>query len=102
MNGDTKQLLARWQALEGEDGLRRATLTARILWLVGLGLAVFVALAVAYELHPAFVAIGAAVMGWTIAERNALRTRIAQWPTFKRYVDWNRVKQDLADATNDC
>ncbi len=101
MNGETKQLLARWQALDGEAGLRRAALTARILWLVGLGLAMFVALAVAYKLHPAFVAIGAAVMGWTTAERNALRTRLAQWPIFRRYVDWNRVKQDLADATKD-
>ena len=101
MNGETRQLLARWQALEGEDGLRRAALTARILWLVGLGLAMFVALAMTYRLHPAFVAVGAAVMGWTIAERNALRTRLTQWPIFRQYVDWKRVKQDLADAPND-
>ena len=100
MNGETRQLLARWQALEGGDGLRRAALTARILWLVGLGLTIFVALAVAYRLHPAFVAVGAPVMGWTIAERNALRTRLTQWPIFKHYIGWSRVKQDLADAIN--
>lgn len=101
MNGETRQLLARWHALEAGDGLRRVAFTARVLWFVGLGLAMFVALAVTYRLHPAVVAAGAAVMGWTIAERNALRTRLTQWPVFKRYVDWNRVKQDLADAAND-
>jgi phosphotransferase system glucose/maltose/N-acetylglucosamine-specific IIC component len=99
MKIETKQLLARWQALEAGDGLRRAALIARVLWFVGLGLAVFVALAVAYNLHPAFVAVAAAVMGWTIAERNALRTRIAQWPIFRNYVDWDRVKQDVGDTT---
>ena len=63
MNGETRQLLARWHALEAGDGLRRVAFTARVLWFVGLGLAMFVALAVTYRLHPAVVAAGAAVMG---------------------------------------
>ena len=29
------------------------------------------------------------------AERNALRTRLAQWPVFKTYIDWKRVEEDL-------
>jgi hypothetical protein len=99
MKIETKQLLARWQALEAGDGLLRAALIARVLWFVGLGLAVFVALAVAYKFHPAFVAVAAAVMGWTIAERNALRPRIAQWPIFRIYVDWDRVKRDAGDTS---
>ena len=36
-------------------------------------------------------------MGWMIAERNALRTREAQWPIFKNYIDWKRVQDDLKD-----
>ncbi len=100
MNIQTKQLLTRWHELEAGDGLQRAVATARVLWLIGLVLAGFVALALVYRLPTAFVAVAAAVMGWTIAERNALRTRAAQWPIFRSYVDWERVKQDLEDATH--
>jgi hypothetical protein len=100
MNTETRLLLVRWQALERGDGLRRAGSTARALWLGGLVLFLFVALAVVYSLHPAYVAVAAAVMGWTIAEMNALRKRAAQWPIFAKYVDWERVKRDLDDDTS--
>ena len=70
---------------------------ARVLWVVGLVLFLFVVLGVLYHLHPALIAVAAAVMGWVVAERNALRTRIAQWPIFKSYIDWRRVQDDLRD-----
>jgi hypothetical protein len=53
---------------------------------------------VVYRLHPAPVAVAAAIMGWVIAERNALRTKSAQWPAFKRYIDWQSVKDDLSNG----
>src|ERR1035437_1916354 len=95
MNTDTKQLLTRRQSLQKDGGLQRAASMARALWFVGLVLCIFVVLAVVYQLHPALVAVGAAAMGWVIAERNALRTRLAQWPIFKSYIDWKRVEEDL-------
>jgi cytochrome c-type biogenesis protein CcmH/NrfG len=95
MNTETKQLLSRWQSLEKDGGLQHAASRARVLWLVGLVLCVFVVLAVIYRLHPVFVAVGAAAMGWGVAESNALRTRLAQWPIFKTYIDWKRVEEDL-------
>ena len=70
---------------------------ARVLWMVGLVLCLFVVFGVVYRLHPALIAIAAAVMGWVIAERNALRTRAAQWPIFRSYIDWKRVQDDLKD-----
>ena len=97
MNIETKQLLSRWQSLEKDGGLRRADSMARVLWGVGLVLFLFVVLGVLYHLHPALIAVAAAVMGWVVAERNALRTRIAQWPIFKSYIDWRRVQDDLRD-----
>jgi hypothetical protein len=100
MNIETKQLLTRWQALEAGDGLRRAVLTSRVLWVIGLALCIFVVFAVVYRLHPAAIAVSAAVMGWVTAERNALRTRAAQWPTFKHYIDWQRVQEDLSNDTS--
>jgi hypothetical protein len=95
MNIETKQLLTRWQLLERDGGLRRAVSTARMLRIVGLVLFLFVVFGVVYSLHPALIAVAAAVMGWVVAERNALRTRITQWPIFKNYIDWKHVQEDL-------
>jgi hypothetical protein len=98
MNSETRQLLMRWQSLHKEQGLQRAGVLARSLWFVGLGLCIFVVIGVAYSLHPALIAVGAAATGWVTAERNALRTRISQWPIIRNYIDWPRVENDL---TND-
>jgi hypothetical protein len=97
---ETRQLLARWKALESGDGLQRAAALSRALWVVGLALFAFVVFGVLYGLHPAATATGAAIMGWVTAERNALRTRADQWPIFKQYIDWNRVQRDLSNGTN--
>ena len=97
MTNETKQLLSRWQSLEKDGGLQRAVSTAHALWIVGLVLLMFVVFGVVYRFHPALIAIAAAVMGWVIAERNALRIRAAQWPIFKDYIDWKRVEKDLSN-----
>jgi hypothetical protein len=97
MTSETKQLLSRWQSLEKNGGLQRAASMARVLWIVGLVLCIFVVFGIVYRLHPALIAVAAAVMGWMIAERNALRTRAAQWPILKSYIDWKRVQDDLRD-----
>ena len=85
MKTETKQLLARWQSLEKNGGLQCAGARVRLLWIVGLVLYILVVFAVVYRLHPVFAPVAAAVMGWVIAESNALRTRLAQWLTFKSY-----------------
>ena len=95
MNTETKQLLSRWKSLEKDGALQHAASRAHALWFVGLALSIFVVFGVIYRLHPAFIAVGSAAMGWLIAESNALRTRIAQWSIFKTYIDWKRVEEDL-------
>jgi len=95
MPNHTKRLLARLDSLEKEDGLRRAKSVGRVLFIVGLMLAIFIGFAVAYGLHPGFIAVAAAAVGWIIAERNALRSRISQWPIMRNYIDWQRVREDL-------
>jgi|ERR1044071_5884840 hypothetical protein len=97
MDNETKNLLVRWQSLEQGDGLRRAASSARLFWFVGLALFLFVVFGILYRLHPVAVAVAAAVMGWVTAERNALRTRLVQWPIFKHYIDWKRVQEDLSN-----
>jgi len=91
-----KSLLVRWKSLESGNGLQQVHFRARVLWLVGLALLSVVVFGVGYGLHPIDIALAAAVMGWIIAERNALEIRLTQWPVFQRYIDWKRVEEELA------
>src|SRR5277367_6610123 len=93
MNSKFRNLLLRWHSLEKEDGLRRAKTVVRVLWFVGLALFLFIGFGIVYKLDP--IAVASAVMGWVIAERDALRTRLVQWPAIRRYVDWKLVEEDL-------
>lgn len=95
MKSDTNRLLTRLDSLEKGNGLQRAKSVGLVLFVVGLLLAIFIGIAVAYRLHPGFIAIASAAVGWMIAERNALRSRISQWPIMRNYIDWHRVEQDL-------
>lgn len=95
MDSTARRLLQRWQALRDGNALKRAASMARTLWVIGLLLALFAAYAIVARLSPVISAAAAGVCGWVIAESNALRTRIAQWPIFKEYVDWSRVQKDL-------
>jgi hypothetical protein len=95
MANHVSSLLSRLDSLEKGDGVRRAKLVSRVLFVLGLLLAAFVGVAIAYGFHPAFIAVPAAAVGWVIAERNALRSRISQWPIMRNYIDWQRVKADL-------
>ena len=95
MNPHTKQLLVRWNALENGDGIRRATAIVRCLWCVGFLLCILVILAIVYQWHVSAVVVPAIVLGSIIAEANALRARLAQWPLLRPYIDWPRVQDDL-------
>ena len=99
IDAETKHLLLRWQALNKSDGLQRAKSMALTLWIFGFTVFVVVAVALAKAHSTVLVACGGAVAGWLIAETNALRNRIAQWNTFQRYLDWQRIEQDLKDVT---
>jgi hypothetical protein len=95
MQTRASSLLRRLVSLEDGDGLRRATLLSRVLFGVGLSLSAFVGYAIVYRLHPALIAVAALVVGFVIAERTALRSRISQWDIFRGYIDWQRVRDDL-------
>ena len=95
MDTGTRQLLDRWERLRSGTGLARATSASRALWLIGLALFFVVVLGLYYRLPPAALVAASAVMGWVIAERNALKARLAQWATISSYIDWERVRNDL-------
>ena len=91
----TKALLSRWEGLKSGDGLLRAAKVALALRIVGLIAFVLASVALIQGISPMFAVIGAAVFGWTTAEANALSQRARMWPIFSRYIDWNRVRDDL-------
>jgi hypothetical protein len=95
MNTKSRNMLLRLLSLEEEDGLRRAKTVVRVLWFVGLALFIFIVIGIVDKLPSIAIAVAAAVMGWVIAERNALRIRLVQWPAIRRYVDWKLVEEDL-------
>ena len=68
-----------------------------MLWLVGLVLTLFVIFGIFYQLPPVVIAIAAGIVGWVVAERNALRTRLVQWPILQRYIDRKLVQADLSN-----
>lgn len=95
MEASAKALLVRWQALKEGEGLRRAQMLARILWVLGLVLVVFSGFLVVERVSPIFTAVTSIAAGWVIAECNALRSRVAQWPIVSVYIDWQKVKEGI-------
>src|ERR1700760_4534499 len=98
MESRTRSVLTRLVSLEFGDGLRHAATVSRALFGVVLLTAVFAGFAIAYQLPSAVVGLAGVAVGYLIAERNALRSRIAQWPAFRSYIDWQRVRGDLNDV----
>lgn len=96
MDSGTHQLLKRWELLRSGAGLARATSVARGLWFLGLALFLLVVFGIYYKFSPVALVVASLATGWVVAERNALESRISQWPTFARYIDWQRVDADLS------
>jgi hypothetical protein len=99
VDASTKQILMRWQSLADGSGLRRAALISRILSVFGLLLTGIAIYGSTLRLNASFTVAAALIAGWVVAEGNALRSRVAQWPIFTTYLDWGRVRQDLNDGT---
>jgi len=99
VDAETKSVLLRCKGLSQPETLQRAKSIALWLRLAGLVVACLVVVAIAKGFSSVWVAVGAVVVGWLVAETNALRTRLSQWGTFSRYLDWQRIEQDIKDAT---
>jgi hypothetical protein len=93
-----KPLLLRWISLRDGTGVAQIRTRIRTLWSLGFFLFAGAALSAIFHLD-GWVTLGLALgAGWVIAEVNALRSRLSQWPTLSEYIDWQRVKGDLGDA----
>ena len=92
----TRTILARWVTLERGNGIEQVRRVSRYLSIGVVVLCALVGLAAAVvDLRCLVVAIPSAAIGWLVAERNALQSRMEQWPIFRQYIDWSRVDEDL-------
>jgi hypothetical protein len=92
----SNEILSRWLAIESGNGLQKARRIARSLSIAALVFCIGIGLAVMrFGPTSLLFAIAGLVVGWLIAERNALDARIANWPTYRQYIDWPRVRKDL-------
>src|SRR5438132_3245376 len=98
MHDDTKSLLRRWKALRDGAGSRQASSRVRLLWILGFLCFLIAVFGIFYRWPAIIVAVAAFASGWLTAERNALRTRLRQWPLFQQYIDWHRVDEDLPSS----
>ena len=93
-----RTVLARWVALEDGGGIKAVRARIRLLWVLGL-LAWLTAVGVARYGDLLWGGlILAAIAGWLLAETNALRSRLRQWPSLSEYLDWKRIREELKDA----
>jgi hypothetical protein len=91
-----KILLSRWVAIERGDGIEQLRRITRYLTVGAFAICVAVVLlGIYFALPPLLFVFPGIAIGWLIAERNALQSRVAQWPVIRRYIDWARVDNDL-------
>src|SRR5262245_53625905 len=97
---ERSEFLSRWSALESGSGLGEARAVSKRLSLSSLAICAFTAIAGLYFSPFSLVFVIPGIMiGYLIAERNALDSRAKQWAIFREYIDWPKVRQDLqADA----
>lgn len=91
---DQDSYLEQWKALKKDGGIEIASSRSTTLFVVGASLTVVVALLVYLQAHVALVALVSAAIGWVIAERNALKSRIALWPKLEKYLNWELINAD--------
>jgi hypothetical protein len=82
-------------ALRG-DGIEKGRQWVRYLSIVAF---VFTAIAVFLStlkgIWPLLLFVPGVAVGWLLAERNALQSRIEQWSTLSEYLDWPKIERDF-------
>lgn len=93
MNQEQK-ILQKWISIKDEGGISKAKKTKIILLLLGVILSVVVAIIFYYKLNPLFSIIPSVLLGWSVAERNALTSRIKSWSKLEKYLNWDVIREN--------
>ncbi len=93
MNNE-KQILQTWLTLKENGGLLKAKKAKNTLLFFGLLLSFLVAYMLFHKLNPIYSILPLVLIGWSIAERNALCSRIESWPKLEKYLNWELIRQN--------
>ncbi|MDF1691692.1 MAG: hypothetical protein P1U47_04940 [Zhongshania sp.] len=88
--------LKQWTELKEGSGIENASFISIKLFITGAFLSILVALLIFFQVHSAFVAIVSVAIGWVIAERNALLSKIALWPKLEKYLNWELIYEHVS------
>jgi len=88
--------LEQWLTLKEGSGIKSARSKTMKLQFIGISLTVAVSLLIYFQVHSAFIAIVSVAIGWVIAERNALRSRIKLWPKLEKYLNWELINEHIS------
>lgn len=89
-----RKTLKRWIAIEDGTGIDVATRIKRLLFVVGMCLSILILFSIVHGFHPAIVSVLSVLLGWSLAEGNALRSRIEQWPHIRKYLNWKLIREN--------
>ena len=96
-----QEMLRAWVAIERGNGIEKVIGTGRYLSLVAFAVTVAtVLIGMNFELPRLVFFVPGVLVGWLIAERNALADRLSKWPILREYIDWLHVEADLKGSTD--
>jgi len=87
-------ILQTWLSLKEAGGLLKAKRASNILLIIGLVISILLVFSIFYRLNPIISVILSFILGWSIAERNALRIRIEMWPKLEKYLNWDVIQEN--------
>ena len=94
-----QEMLGAWVAIERGNGSARVLRTGRYLSFAAFAVTVATVLvSMNFELPRLVFFAPGVLVGWLIAERNALADRLSKWPILRQYIDWSHVDADLQGA----
>lgn len=94
MNEEEK-ILKQWITLK-ESGVERAKVASRKLFFISMALTGIVVALIFLKANSIFIALVSTAIGWSIAERNALRSRVNLWPKLEKYLSWEAIHERLS------
>lgn len=93
MNEEHK-ILETWISIKEAGGPIKARKTVNLLLLIGISLSVLIAILVYLRVNPILYVALSIILGWSIAERNALTVRIKMWPKLDKYLNWELISKN--------
>lgn len=90
--------LRAWLNLHEGDGVQRARRMILMLRIVSLVAGIAVCGGMIFAWHPIAIGVAGVVLGFAGAEAGALMSRLRAWPHNQKFIDWERVREELQEG----